>query len=437
MKISKLKYERNKHYLRTLFLYVFIISLFISIHSYAAADVTAPTIDGVNVKVNKTNVTSGDTIVISVPVTDDYSGVYMVGVHYVMPVSKKDTSISMTYNEKSNMYEAKLEITDDWESGVWKISDIEAFDNQRNHARIYNSNTNSGSYNCVDMSGGDFKVSGTTVAESDTESSTVFHKGEIIGDNIGWYKVISSSLAGGELEFLYPSGDCSEVTICSTTIIDGVTYKVTSIAADAFRKHNRYLKKIVIEGSNIKTIGSNAFRGCRSLETVILGDGVSSIGDNAFLACDNLKTVKMGKDVTIIGSKAFFNCKKLTSITIPSKVKKIGKEAFRSCLKLKSVTIGANVTTIDDNAFYRCTSLSKITIPAKVSKIGKSAFCSCEKLKTITIKSKKLKSSKIGKNAFKGIKSNVTIKAPKSKLKTYKDILKKKGVSAKAKFKKL
>ena len=93
-----------------------------------------------------------------------------------------------------------------------------------------------------------------------------------------------------------------------------------------------------------------------------------------------------------------------------------------------------NVTSVAKNAFKGDKKISKVTIGANVTKIGANAFNGCKKLKTITIKSEKLKS--IGKNAFKGIKSKATIKVPKKKMKAYKKMLKKRGVSSKAKYKK-
>lgn len=140
--------------------------------------------------------------------------------------------------------------------------------------------------------------------------------------------------------------------------------------------------------------------------------------------------------VTCIAKNAFRDNKKLTKVTIGSNIITIGDNAFRGCANLKTVVIGKNVETIGNKAFYKCTSLATITIPSKVKKIGKSAFEGCKKLKKITIKTKLLKSSKVGKKAFKGIKSNATIKVPKKKYKVYKTMLKKKGVSKKAKFKK-
>ena len=141
--------------------------------------------------------------------------------------------------------------------------------------------------------------------------------------------------------------------------------------------------------------------------------------------------------------------KNAKSVTIPDTVKmngvtykvtSIGNSAFNGCKKLKKVTLGKNITSIGDKAFYKCSALTKITIPSKVKKIGKSAFQNCKKLKSITIKTTKLTSKKVGKNAFKGVGSSyyrkVQVKVPAKKLKSYKTLLKKAGLSSKAKVKK-
>ena len=56
------------------------------------------------------------------------------------------------------------------------------------------------------------------------------------------------------------------LTIPSTVKIDGITYKVTSIGANAFA-NNKKLTKVTI-GSNVKTIGSKAFTGIYAKATV-------------------------------------------------------------------------------------------------------------------------------------------------------------------------
>ncbi len=176
------------------------------------------------------------------------------------------------------------------------------------------------------------------------------------------------------------NSSAKKVTIPASVTVDGVTYKVTKVA-------------------------DNAFKGNKKLTTVTIGSNVTSIGKNAFSGCTALTKVTIGKNVTTIGEKAFYKCTKLASVTIPDKVKKIGSSAFSGCTSLTKATIGKSVTSIEKNAFY-----------------------GCKKLKTITIKSSKLKT--IGKNAFKGInkKATITLKGTKKANTALKKKLKKSSV---------
>ena len=91
------------------------------------------------------------------------------------------------------------------------------------------------------------------------------------------------------------------------------------------------------------------------------------------------------------------------------------------------------VTSIDANAFKLETDVKSLTIGANVTTIGKSAFFKCSSLKKITIKSAAI--SSIGKKAFKGTHAKATVKVPKTKKAAYKKLLKKAGISKKAKIK--
>lgn len=137
--------------------------------------------------------------------------------------------------------------------------------------------------------------------------------------------------------------------------------------------------------------------------------------------------------------------KSIKTVTIPSSVKiqgktykvtAIGKKAFAGCKKLTGVTIGANVTKIGVRAFYKCTALKKVVIGKKVKSIGKQAFYGCKKLKSIVIKTAKLKNNKVGAGAFKGTHARAVVKVPKKQYTLYRTILKKKGLSSRAKVKK-
>ena len=227
---------------------------------------------------------------------------------------------------------------------------------------------------------------------------------------------IVTSATNAEIEFVeFGNTTVTELEIPDTVTYGGITYKITSIAPDAFKNH-KTLTKVVI-GPNVLTIGKNAFYGCKKLSSVTIGANVITIGDSAFQ-----------------------NCIALKKITIPAKVTKIGNKAFYGCKKLSTVNMGKGIETIGNNVFQNCIALKKIEIPSKVEKIGTKAFYGCKKLTNMTIKTTKLNTSKVGKQAFtKAGSSNykkLTVKVPKKKLKAYKTMLKKCGLSSKAKVKK-
>lgn len=114
--------------------------------------------------------------------------------------------------------------------------------------------------------------------------------------------------------------------------------------------------------------------------------------------------------VTAIASKAFAKNAKLKKVTVGNNVAKIGASAFASNKKLTTVTLGTGITTIDSKAFYQDS-----------------------KLKTVKLNSKKLKS--VNKQAFKGIAGKAKIDVPNNKVKSYKKLLKKAGLPAKASIK--
>ena len=134
-------------------------------------------------------------------------------------------------------------------------------------------------------------------------------KGTNLKDDTGAaYKVTSANGKTPAVQYIAPkSGVKGTVTVPLEVTIDGVTYKVTSIAGNAF-KGTKKIKKIVI-GSNITSIGKNAFAGCTSLTSITIGKNVTKIGKNAFTGCKKLKsiTIKTKKLTTKTVKKGAFN----------------------------------------------------------------------------------------------------------------------------------
>lgn len=117
-------------------------------------------------------------------------------------------------------------------------------------------------------------------AQVPTPSSITVAKGDIVKDKNASYKI--SNVKSNTVEYKAPlNNKKATVTVPATVKVSGVTYKVTSIAKNAF-KNNKKLKKVTI-GANIMTIGANAFAGCKNLKTVdIKSKKLKSVGKNAF-----------------------------------------------------------------------------------------------------------------------------------------------------------
>lgn len=140
--------------------------------------------------------------------------------------------------------------------------------------------------------------------------------------------------------------------------------------------------------------------------------------------------------VTGISANAFKNNASLKSITIGNNVITIGTNAFCGCKKLNKVSGGACIIKIGNKAFANCGSLSSITIPATARNIGRQAFYNCKRLRTIIVKTSTLSSKNIGSKAFAGTYKKPTVKVPAKQMKAYKKLLKSKGMSSKAVYKK-
>ena len=151
---------------------------------------------------------------------------------------------------------------------------------------------------------------------------------------------------------------------------------------------------------------------------------------------DTIKVNGITCKVTGISANAFKNNKSLKSVTLGRNVTVIGTNAFYGCKKLSKVNGGNGIVKIGHRAFANCSSLSKITIPGSVRSVGKQAFCNCKKLRSITIKTSTLSGKTVGSKAFAGTYKKPTVKVPAKQLKAYKKLLKARGMSSKAVYRK-
>ncbi len=192
-------------------------------------------------------------------------------------------------------------------------------------------------------------------------------------------------------------GDCAFygcIGLTSITIPDSVT----SIGYEAFFGCSA-LTSINVNENNPKYCSENGIVFSKDKTTLVcypagktnssyfIPDTVTSIGSYAFNGCDTLETVTFGKNSQLESIKhyAFYGCSTLTSISIPDSVIVIGMDAFNDCDALETVTFGKNsqLEVIDYDTFYGCSTLTSITIPESVTIIGEEAFYACDKLETV------------------------------------------------------
>ena len=135
------------------------------------------------------------------------------------------------------------------------------------------------------------------------------------------YKVTCADGKTFTVVYLKPKkGVKGTVNIPDSITVNHVTYKVTEIAANAFKK-NKKIRKVVIP-SGIEKIGKQAFYGCKNLKNI------------------TFKTTKLTKKR--VGSKAFSGIHAKAAIKVPKKK----LSAYRKMLKARGVAKKENVRAI-------------------------------------------------------------------------------------------
>ena len=131
-----------------------------------------------------------------------------------------------------------------------------------------------------------------------------------------YYKIISKSKK--TVQYVKPvKKNIISVTIPSSIKLNGKRYKVTGIAA-------------------------NAFKNCKKLKKVTIGINVNSIGKRAFYGCSKLQTIKVKTSKLTgsrVGKQAFKGLNKKAVIKVPKKQLKAYKRLFRAKGVGKKVTI--------------------------------------------------------------------------------------------------
>ena len=239
---------------------------------------------------------------------------------------------------------------------------------------------------------------------------------EVAGYNGNAEKVkIDSEYNGLPVKNIYDSAFRGNKTITSVVIPDSVT----SIGSGAFICNSLNQITVTEENAFYKSIEGNLYTkdGKKLLQYAIgkdatefyIPDSVTSIGDRAFENCSALTSVVIPDSVTHIDQYAFKSCTSLTSVVIPDSVTSIDNYAFVKCSALTSAIIGNSVTSIGNYAFYGCDSLTSVVIPDSVTSIGNYAFYYCDALTDVYYTGSEEEWSKISISEYNEELQNATI----------------------------
>lgn len=130
---------------------------------------------------------------------------------------------------------------------------------------------------------------------------------------------------------------------------------------------NKTLQEITIP-ENVQIIGKRAFTGCSALKKVTIeGNNLREIGEEAFGKCTELTEMVLPNSITELGARSFAECSKLAKINIPNKLTELKGEVFRNTA-ITSVSL-KNIEVLGYGVFMNCKSLKTVTDYSKVASV--------------------------------------------------------------------
>ena len=142
----------------------------------------------------------------------------------------------------------------------------------------------------------------------------------------------------------------------------------------------------------------------------------------------------VGKTVQDKTTNGVYKVLSKTSVEYTKPIAKRAAVNIPATVKLSGKTF--NVTKISANAFRNNTVMKSLTIGSNVTTIGANAFYGCKNLNTVVIKTAKLTTKTVGANAFAKTGAKPVVTVPAKQFNTYKTLLRSKGISTKAVYKK-
>ena len=155
--------------------------------------------------------------------------------------------------------------------------------------------------------------------------------------------------------------------------------------------HSAYSLDGLVYVSNGSEIRINLYEGTNTdlvIPSEIDGIPVTQIHPNAFKGNKTITSIVLPEGMTEIPKEFFADCTKLESVSLPKSVTKIGWWAFNDTYKLKNIVLHEGITELSSAAFQRAEGLEGvIVLPKSLTTMGDYAFSRCDKLDGAIIQS--------------------------------------------------
>jgi hypothetical protein len=203
-------------------------------------------------------------------------------------------------------------------------------------------------------------------------------------------KAETENRVGGTFFTFEKDGTAENPNTLTIQVANGVTSIPDELFSESSSGNLRqsYIDKIVLSGTDVKSIGKESFNHIRTLLSVDMSgaQNIASIGESAFADCANLTTVTFGEssNITTVGASAFSGCSALTSVDFggAKNLQTLGECAFNNCSSLANInqTDGKNdlrsstLTSIGLYTFGGCSALANLYLPSTLMRINAAAF---------------------------------------------------------------
>ena len=170
--------------------------------------------------------------------------------------------------------------------------------------------------------------------------------------------------------------------ITEVDIPDGVTHMGMTVFGDCSNLTRVHLP------ANLDTLDNSTFMSCSKLTEVFIPRKVKYIGTYVFYGSGvKAVTFEEGSELETIGHDAFHECNSLEYMDMPNSVKTIEYQAFFKCASLEWIHFSDNITELGTCILAYCPLVTECELPGSVNTIV-NAVAECPGLKRLKIGSK-------------------------------------------------